>query len=163
MLDTPNDKPKVLNESTIAAMAAIGGAERLAKVYRRIRDARAAASKEFKDKDEALKAQLDMIEGHMLLFLQATNQTSAKTDEGTFWREEDIIPAGEDWDLIYRWIAENNYWEALEKRITKTFVKGWQKENGNGVPPGMSILRKYIIKVRKPAGKKGEPDAVDTA
>ncbi len=153
MIETPNDE--------LAAMTALGGAERMAKVYRRIRDARAVASKEAKEKDAAFKAQLEILEGHMLLFLQATKQTSARTAEGTITRVEDIIPTASDWDLVYRWIVENDAFEALEKRLTKTFIRSWMNSHEGGIPPGVSVLRKYGIEVRKPTGKAIKEEATN--
>lgn len=123
----------------------------LVKVYLKIRDKRAENKREFDAADALLREKQDTIEGALLQFLNNNKVDSSKTDAGTFYRQEDIVPSGSDWQAFYRWVAENDAFDALERRIKKTFVADWMAEHDNTPPPGVSVYRQYKVRVRKPA------------
>ncbi len=115
----------------------------------KVRDARAALKREFEASDGELKAAQEKIEAKMLAFLNDSGTTSAKTDSGTFYKQEDLIPAGADWNAFYGWIVENDAFDALERRIKKTFIKEYIESHDGEVPPGVSVFREYVIRVRR--------------
>lgn len=121
----------------------------MTKAYVKIRDARTELKRDFEEKDSALKAKLERIEAEMLKFLQENNTDSVKTANGTFYRQEEITPTGSDWDALYRWISENDAFDALERRIKKGFVKEYMETHEGGVPPGVSVYREYVVRVRR--------------
>lgn len=123
----------------------------LVRVYRKIRDARSAATALYKQQDTAYKNSLQLIANQLMAYLDANKQESARTQgEGTFWKEEQITPTAADWDIIYRWIAENNAFDFLEKRLTKSFLAAHMKRHNGAIPPGVNVLREWVIRVRKP-------------
>ena len=121
----------------------------LTKAHVRIRDARAALKKTFDAEDGVLKAKQERLEGEMLRILQQGNVDSIKTDSGTFYRQEDITPRGDDWDAFYQWVAANDAFDALERRIKKTFVKEYMETHDGAIPPGVSVYREYVVRVRR--------------
>ena len=146
-------------------MPPIKSAEQLAHEYRVIRDGRKAATSAYKKQDARYTKALENIGGAMLQFLSDTGQHGSQTTEGTFWKEEDILPSAADWDVYYAFLIENDLVaEGLEKRIKKTFVKTYMKPDLNkkvNIPPGLNVLRKDIVKVRKPGttiGAEGDDD-----
>jgi len=141
------------------------GAADLVSDYRKIRDARKAATATYKKQDAKYVKALENIGGAMLQFLDDTKQHGSQTVNGTFWKEEDVMPSAADWDLYYAFLIANNLVaEGLEKRIKKTFVKDYMKPDLEGkvkIPPGLNVLRKDIVKVRKPGvmiGADGDDD-----
>jgi hypothetical protein len=121
----------------------------LTKTYVKIRDARTALKRKFDEEDGKLKAKLERLEGAMLKFLQESGIDSAKTENGTFYRQEEITPTGSDWDRFYQWIAENDAFDALERRIKKTFVKEYMETHEGAIPPGVTVYREYVVRVRR--------------
>jgi hypothetical protein len=99
----------------------------------------------------AIKAQMQTIEGAVALHLQSANANSVATPHGTFYRQEEVKPSGSDWDALYRWIAENNEFEMLERRIKKTAVAEYMERHEGRLPPGVSVHREYVVRVRQPS------------
>lgn len=119
------------------------------KAYLNIRKAREELSKDFETKDKELKANQEKLENALMHFMNESKQESFKTEFGTVYRQEDIIPSAADWEIIYEWIKENNAWEMLERRLKKTFIKTYSETNKGELPPGVNVFRKFIIRVRK--------------
>ena len=95
----------------------------LVLAYRNIRDARAAATKAYEAKDAEHAENLRKIGAVLLKHLNDTKQEGGSTTEGTFYKKKKITPSALDWDTVYAWIAENNAWELLQKRLGVEFVK----------------------------------------
>ena len=119
------------------------------KVYLNLRKAREELSKAFDIKDKELKDKQELIENQLLQFLNETKQESSRTEFGTVYRQEDLVPSAADWSVIYEWIKENDAWELLEKRLKKTFIKTYSETNKGDLPPGVNVFRKYLVRVRK--------------
>jgi hypothetical protein len=122
---------------------------RLVKTYVKMRDARNALKREYEEKDTALKEQMTKIENTMLKLLQDSNIDSIKTEAGTFYRQEEITPTGSDWQAFYDWVKANDAFDALERRIKKTFVAEFMETHDGAVPPGVSVYRQYVCRVRR--------------
>lgn len=123
--------------------------ERLARAYVSIRDARSAATAAHEKADKELKAKQDKIGAVMLGFLAEHGIDSAATEAGTFYRQEELTPTGADWQAFYAWIAKHNAFDALERRIKKTFIRQYMEENANAIPPGVNVFREYVVRVRR--------------
>lgn len=121
----------------------------LTHTYIKIREARSKLKKEWEAQDAELKEKLERLEGEMLRFLHDTQQESARTASGTFYKQEEITPTGSDWDALYRWIVQHDAFDALDKRIKKTFVKTYMDEHDGAIPPGISVFREYVVRVRR--------------
>jgi len=132
-----------------AARAAVLDTNAITKVYVKIRDKRAELKKAFEDQDKVLKEKMGVLEGAMLNFLQLHNLNSAPTDNGVFYRQEEIIPTGIDWSAFYEWVRANDAFDFLERRIKKTAVKEYMEANDGKIPPGVSVLREYAVRVRR--------------
>lgn len=122
---------------------------KIVKTYIRIRDARAEKKKAFELEDGQLKENLGKLESVLLAHLNATGSESIRTDEGTFYKQEEITPSGSDWDRIYTWVKENDAFDALERRIKKTFIKEYMDQHEGSLPPGVSVHREYVVRIRR--------------
>lgn len=122
---------------------------KMVKAFVKLRDARTALKREFEDKDNALKSKQELLEGQLLKFLNENEMESVKTPHGTFYRQEELTPTGADWDAFYKWIAQNDAFDALERRIKKTFIKEYMEMHSGGIPPGVSVYREYVVRVRR--------------
>lgn len=124
-------------------------ADKLVRVHQKISAARKAAKAEFDALDFGLKEQLKVVEAEMLRFLNDTEQKTAKTEHGLFYWQEKIIPQGADWDAFYRFVREENAFDALERRIKTGFVKEYMEAHDGDLPPGVNLYREREICVRK--------------
>lgn len=122
---------------------------KLVKVYVKMRDARAAKKKAFEAEDRRIGDQQDQIENELLRFLNDNTMESVRTSHGTFYRKEEVVPNGSDWDAFYAWVKENDAFDAFERRIKATFVKTFMEEHAGGLPPGVSVHRRFKAGVRR--------------
>jgi len=123
--------------------------DQIVRVYVKIRDARSAAAKEAKERDAEFKEKLGKLEAVLLNHLNTTHADSVKTSEGTFYAQEDLIPTGSDWEAFYAWVKEHDAFDALERRIKKTFIAEYIETNHGEIPPGVSIYRERVVRVRR--------------
>lgn len=123
--------------------------DKIVKAFLRIRDRRAELKTEWESEDTALKEAQSELQAHMLNQMNETGITSFRTKYGTVYRSESIKPAAYDWDAFYKYVAENDAFEALEKRIKTTFVSAYMEQNNGEAPPGVSVIRAYEVNVRR--------------
>jgi hypothetical protein len=121
----------------------------LTKAHVKIRDARSLLAKEFEASDKELKAKQLRLEAEMLRTLQTSNVDSMRTDSGTFYRQEEVTPSGSDWEAFYRWVAEHDAFDFLERRIKKTCVKEYMDTHDGALPPGVSVHKEFVVRVRR--------------
>lgn len=122
---------------------------KLVTVYTKIRAKRAEIKKAYEAEDDKLKADLAKIEAVLLNHLNTTNTDAVRTEAGTFYRQQEIIPSASDWQAFYDWIKENDAFDALERRVKKTFVSEYMEAHEGAIPPGVSVYRTFVVRVRK--------------
>lgn len=126
---------------------------RAVTAYRNIKAKREDLKREFTAADAKLAEAQERLRAAMLQHLNETGANSVSTDAGMFYKFEDVVPRGDDWEAFYRWIAEHDTFDFLERRIKKTAVKEYMESHQGAVPPGVSVFRSFDIGVRK--GKEG--------
>lgn len=123
--------------------------EKLVTAYRNIRDKKQelnrAHDKVIADLDEKL-AKLDAV---MLAVLNDNKGEGIRTSAGTFFRVLEVIPSAGDWDAFYDWIKEEDAFDALERRIKRTFITEYMGSHEGALPPGVNVFRRYKVQVRK--------------
>ena len=123
--------------------------DKLTRAYVALRDARSEAKKAFEEKDNDLKAKMEKLEAVMLKNLIDTGADSIKTPFGTYYKQEELTPQGEDWDAFYRWVSKNDAFDFLERRIKKTSIKEYMEANKGKIPPGVSVFKEFVVRVRR--------------
>ncbi len=124
-------------------------ADTLAEIYIRIRDSRNELKEKYETQDSELKNQLDTIAAKMLDICHDQNADSIKTKAGTIIRKVDTRYWTSDWDSMYDFIADNDVYELLEKRIHQTNMRQFLEENPDLTPAGLMSDSKYSIVVRR--------------
>jgi hypothetical protein len=124
-------------------------ANKLVQVYVKIRDAKAAKTKEMEEALAALDAQLEVIEGELLELCKTTGQDGGKTQFGSFRRSVKTRYWTSDWDSMYRFIKEHDAPELLERRVSQTTFKEFLQENPDKMPQGMNVDSRYAITVTR--------------
>lgn len=123
--------------------------EKIVRAFLRIRDRRTEIKRAFEDEDNGLKAAQDILDAHMLNQMHTQGVTSFRTNYGTAYITETIKPTASDWSAFYKWVAENDAFDFLEKRIKSTSVSEYMSQNDGDTPPGVSVLRRNEVNVRR--------------
>jgi hypothetical protein len=124
--------------------------DRLAKVYRKIRDRIGKLTQEYETQVEELKAQQLEISGAMKDILMSTGQKSANTAEGTIILGTKTRFTTSDWDSFKKFVLEHQVPELFEQRIAQRNMSQFLEDNPTLVPPGLDQATEYTITVRKP-------------
>ena len=125
--------------------------DRLAKVYRKIRDRIGKLTQEYENEVENLKAQQAEVAAAMKDILMSTGQKSASTNEGTIILGTKTRYTTHDWDSFKKFVLEHHVVELLEQRIAQRNMAMFLEENPTLVPPGLDQATEYTITVRKPS------------
>ncbi len=124
--------------------------DKLARVYRKIRDQISTLTKEYDTQVEVLKAQQEEIKNAMKDQMQALGVTSVRTPQGTVVMSVKTRYSTADWDSFKKFVVEQDALDLFEKRIAQGNMKQFLEENPGVVPPGLNSNAEYDISVRKP-------------
>lgn len=122
---------------------------KMARVYVKMRDKKAEIMRLAEEECAAIQTKMSVIEIEMLKILQAQDANSVATEEGTIYRQIDIKPSCADWEIFYDWIKDNDAFDALERRIKKTFIKEYIEQHDDKLPPGVNVIREWKVTVRR--------------
>ena len=121
---------------------------RMARVYRMIRDKRSELKQKFEAEDRALRENLEQLEAALLESLNESGVSTVKTDSGTIFTQEDMKASISDWGAYVDWMQRNDAFEMVQKRPAITEVRKYMEEYGD-IPPGLDIHRRRVVRVRK--------------
>lgn len=128
-------------------------ADKLVKVYRKIREAINEKEEAHKAEITGLKEQLDAIGAKLLEICNSQNMDSLRTPEGTVTRRAVTRYWTNDWESMYRFIKEQDAPFLLEQRIHNGNMKQFLEDNPETLPIGLNADTKYAVTVRKPTNK----------
>lgn len=123
--------------------------DKVAETYVKIRDARAEKKRAWEAEDLELKAQLETLDAFLLEKLQSLGVESVRTKHGTVYQSVSIKPSCQDWNGFYAWIAQYEAFDALERRVKKSFIVDYMKDNNDELPPGITVLKEYTVTIRR--------------
>jgi len=125
--------------------------DKLAHVYRKIREKIDALTKEYDTQVETLKAQQEEIKFAMKDQMKTMGVKSVQTTYGTVSLVTKTRYSTQDWDSFKRFVIEHEVVDLLEKRIAQTNMANFLEENPTLVPPGLNSMTEFDITVRKPS------------
>lgn len=124
--------------------------EESVEAYLAIRNERDRLKQQYEEYDTALKQDMSKIEAALLDICNGMNANSINTQHGTVIRalKERFICS--DWDNFKTFIRENDAVDCLERRIHQGNFKMFMEDHeGEGLPPGVNVMREFGITVRK--------------
>jgi len=124
--------------------------DKLARVYRKIRDRVQLLTKEYESQVEELKAQQNEIKIAMKDQMLALGSSSIRTSEGTIVLAQKVRYYTDDWDSFKTFVIEHEALDLFEKRIHQTNMVTFLEENPGVVPAGLNSMTEYDVSVRKP-------------
>lgn len=126
--------------------------EEMVAVYLAIRTEREKLEAEYKSKDKLLENDMAVLERHMLDLCNESNASSIRTKEGTVMRRLNERFTIADPSAFREFVMENQAPELFEGRIHQTNFKEFMSEHqGEGLPPGVNVMREFAIVVRRPS------------
>tara|TARA_R100000458_G_C8077728_1_gene113784 strand:- start:125 stop:529 length:405 start_codon:yes stop_codon:yes gene_type:complete len=120
--------------------------------YLKLRGEKEAIEAETKEKVKGIKEQLAKIEAWLKEEADRTGVDSFKTAKGTAFLTKTDFAQVADWDAVLEFIKENEAFDLLEKRVSKTAVRGYIEAN-KSVPSGVNYGSRIDVNVRKPVNK----------
>lgn len=124
-------------------------ANQLIDNYIKLRDKVDAINNEAKEKTAKLRVLMDRIETQLAQVLTAAGGKSLNTDAGTaFFKTATSCTVG-DWDKTFEWIVENEAWNFLEHRVSKTAVEEFAQSTGGDLPPGVNYSTAKVVQIRR--------------
>jgi hypothetical protein len=124
-------------------------AERLTRVFHKIKDKRAELTAEFKEEDKKLADQLDEVKRALLAFCKEQGVDSVKTSAGMFYRSAKVRYWTSDWESMHSFVLEHRAPELFDKRLNQSNMKQFLEENPELVPKGLNVDSEYVITVRR--------------
>jgi phage host-nuclease inhibitor protein Gam len=124
-------------------------ADKLVRVYIKMRDKRAALKASYEADDNQIKEQMALVEQHLLDVCKSTGAESIKTEHGTAIRSVQTRYWTGDWAAMHKFIRDNNALDLLERRISQLSMKTFLRENPDLLPVGLNVDNKYTVTVRR--------------
>jgi hypothetical protein len=124
-------------------------ADKLVKVYVKMRDARSQLKAKYEEEDNTIKEQMDMVESQLLEMCKTTGADSLRTKYGTVYRSVQTRYWTGDWEAMHKFIMQHNAPELLERRISQTQMREYLKENPDELPIGLNVDNRYTVTVRR--------------
>lgn len=125
--------------------------DKLARVYRKIRDRITALTQEYDTQVEQLKAQQDEIKNAMKEHLKTLGASSVNTPQGTVIMSIKTRYSTDDWDSFKEFVKTEDALDLFERRIHQGNMKLFLDDNPGKLPPGLNSMHEYDISVRKPS------------
>jgi|TARA_R110000868_G_scaffold197907_3_gene444134 hypothetical protein len=120
-------------------------ADKLVKIYIKIRDKRAELAKEA----DALEEQQNTIQTKLLEICKEQGLESLRTEFGTVTKRVAKRYWTSDWDSFYKFMKEHDAFQLLQQRITTTNMEQFLEENPDLHPPGLNVDANYAVTVRR--------------
>jgi hypothetical protein len=125
--------------------------EELVAAYIAIRSERERLTKEYEAKDRELEDDMQKIKVELLKVCNDVGADTIRTQQGTVMRKLNERFYCSDWDVFRKFVVENSAVELLERRIAQGNFKQFMSEHqGDGLPPGVNVMREFDVTVRKP-------------
>ena len=126
--------------------------DELVKIYLTIRNERERLKSGWEVEDGELEQEMKLLEQSMLTVCNDTNASSIRTESGTVIRSLKERFTTNDWDNFKKFVLDNEAIDLLERRIHQGNFKEFMAEHqGEGLPPGVNVMREFTIVVRKPS------------
>jgi|TARA_Y100000004_G_scaffold16707_1_gene17318 hypothetical protein len=120
--------------------------------YLKLRNKKEAIESETKEKVKGIKDNMAKLEGWIKEQADKQGVKSFKTDHGTAFLTTTDFAQVADWDAVLDYIKSNDAFDMLEKRVSKTAVRGYIEKNKT-VPSGVNYGTRIDVNVRKPVAK----------
>lgn len=121
-------------------------AEKLTRVYVKIREKRRQLAKQ----DRELEEQLELVAQQLLEICKEQGAATIRTAHGTISRRVSKRFWPTDWDAFYKFIKENDALSLLYQRINTANMEQFLEENPDLHPPGLNAdVTQTVVIIKK--------------
>jgi hypothetical protein len=120
--------------------------------YVKMREKKSRMEAEVKAEVAKINEKLMRLEGWLREKADEQGVTSFKTNHGTAFMTTVDFASVADWDAVLNFIKENDAYDMLERRVSKTAVRGYIEAN-KSIPAGINYGTKLEVNIRKPTAK----------
>ena len=120
-------------------------ADRLTKIYVKIRDKR----RELKKQDDALEEQINIIASELLDICKQQGSSLIRTPHGTISRRTTKRYWTADWHSFFEFIKEHDAFALMHQRINTVNMEQFLEENPDLHPPGLNADQTQTIVIVK--------------
>lgn len=121
--------------------------------YMKLRGQKDAIEKDAKEKVSHIKVKMEKLEAWIKEQADSQGVTSFKTPSGTAFLTTTDFATVADWDAMISFVIENEAYDLLEKRVSKTAVRGYIDQT-KAVPPGVTYGTRLDVNIRRPAPRE---------
>lgn len=123
--------------------------EKIVQAYIKIRDTKEKLYQEYKQKNDELEEQMNLLKYKLIEISKETGATSFSTPHGIAYRTVKNRYWTNDWENFYTMMQEHNAMGLLEKRIHQTNMKEFLDQHPDLHPPGLNIDSEYEITIQR--------------
>lgn len=127
--------------------------DKLAKIYRKMRDKKQALQTELDGKIAEIEAQMEAVTTAMKDQMRAAGVTSVRTEHGTVVLGTKTRYSVSDWGEFNKFVIQHEALDLFEKRIAQTNMATFLEANPKLTVPSLQSNSEYSISVRKPTAK----------
>jgi len=129
--------------------------DQVVAAYIKLRDKKEVIEARAKEEVKEIKEKMIKFETWLREQADAQGVTSFKTKHGTAFITTVDFANVENWDAVLNFIKSNNAFDMLERRVSKTAVRGYI-ESMKSVPSGVNYGTRLEVNVRKPTNRGEE-------
>jgi hypothetical protein len=118
-----------------------------AEGYIKLRNIKNELSKKHKAEMAPINEDMKKIEAGLLNIMNQQGLQNIGTEESTVYKLKRTSVKVNNWNDCLSFIQDNNAWQFLERRVSKTMVVEYLEEEGV-LPPGLSSTTEITIGVR---------------
>lgn len=119
------------------------------EAYRILRDWVTQSNKKAKDFAASIEFDKDKIGAWLLAKLNASGNNSVNcAPYGKAYKKLKTQASAEDWDAFVKWAADNQAFDAIQRRVKTEFVNKYEEDHGE-LPPYLNVYREWEIIVTK--------------
>lgn len=130
--------------STTVVMSA---ADMIAK-YIQLRDKKKEIEDKHKEELRPYNNLIEKLDGMLMHELERAGVDNMKCDAGTVFKSTSTSVGVQHWPETLKYIQENEAWDLLEARVSKTAAKAIIEETGQPIP-GVSVSEAIVLRVRR--------------
>jgi hypothetical protein len=118
------------------------------KAYIGMRDSLEAKERQHKEALLPLRDKMRKVELWLQNQLQSQSLSNVKSESGTAFLQGVSSVTVQDWESLLGFIRENNLWELLDHRVSKSVVEDYLESTGN-LPPGVNHKKETVVRIRR--------------
>jgi len=118
--------------------------------YIALRDRKDVIRREYNERVAKIAEAMNLMEAMLMDQLNNIGAESTKTEAGTAYIEHRTSATVADRDAFFAFVDQNDAWDMLESRCSKTAVEQYKNVYGE-LPPGLNYRVERVVNVRRPA------------